>query len=171
MAKCCICEANIEREDAPVLSMGGAGYARVLCDRCAELLDTATLGQDYDEIKSSIAEVGEIMANHDPDRVTLTVVSGLVYNASQRAKEIKEGTYDFSLDAEDNNEGFDEIPEELRESEEDIQKDKEEEEKLKKFDKIYNYILIGAGIAAGIIVILKVLESFGLDFSRFFDII
>ena len=162
MAKCCICEANIEREDAPVLSMGGAGYARVLCDRCAELLDTATLGQDYDEIKSSIAEVGEIMANHDPDRVTLTVVSGLVYNASQRAKEIKEGTYDFSLDAEDNNEGFDEIPEELRESEEDIQKDKEEEEKLKKFDKIYNYILIGAGIAAAVIVVWKIIDTFFL---------
>ena len=162
MAKCCICEANIEREDAPVLSMGGAGYARVLCDRCAELLDTATLGQDYDEIKSSIAEVGEIMANHDPDRVTLTVVSGLVYNASQRAKEIKEGTYDFSLDAEESDEGFDEIPEELRESEEDIQKDKEEEEKLKKFDKIYNYILIGAGIAAAVIVVWKIIDTFFL---------
>ena len=162
MAKCCICEANIEREDAPVLSMGGAGYARVLCDRCAELLDTATLGHDYDEIKSSIAEIGEIMANHDPDCVTLTVVSGLVYNASQRAKEIKEGTYDFSLDAEDNDEGFDEIPEDLRESEEDIQKDKEEEEKLKKFDKIYNYILIGAGIAAAAIVIWKIIDTFFL---------
>ena len=162
MAKCCICEANIEREDAPVLSMGGAGYARVLCDRCAELLDTATLGQNYDEIKSSIAEIGEIMANHDPDHVTLTVVSGLVYNASKRAKAIQDGSYDFSLDAEGSDEGFDEIPEELRESEEDIQKDKEEEEKLKKFDKIYNYILIGAGIAAGAILIWNIIKTFFL---------
>ena len=162
MAKCCICERNIERDDAPVLSMGGAGYARVLCDRCAELLDTATLGQNYDEIKSSIAEIGEIMANHDPDHVTLTVVSGLVYNASKRAKAIQDGSYDFSLDAEGSDEGFDEIPEELRESEEDIQKDKEEEEKLKKFDKIYNYILIGAGIAAGAILIWNIIKTFFL---------
>ena len=162
MAKCCICVENIEREDAPVLSMGGAGYARVLCDRCAELLDTATLGQNYDEIKSSIAEIGEIMANHDPDHVTLTVVSGLVYNASKRAKAIQDGSYDFSLDAEGSDEGFDEIPEELRESEEDIQKDKEEEEKLKKFDKIYNYILIGAGIAAGAILIWNIIKTFFL---------
>lgn len=171
MDKCCICESHIEREDAPVLSMGGAGYARVLCDRCSALLDTATLGQDYDEIKSSIAEIGEIMANHDPDHVTLSVVSEIVYDASERAKAIKDGNYDFSLDTEESDGEFDEIPEELRESEEDILKDKEDEEKLKKFDKIYNYILIGVGIAAGIIVILKVLESLGLDFSRFFDII
>ncbi len=162
MAKCCICEANIERDDAPVLSMGGAGYARVLCDRCTQLLDTATLGQDYDEIKSSIAEIGEIMANHDPDKVTLSVVSGIVYNASQRAKAIKDGSYDFSLDSEESDEGFDEIPEELRESEEDIQKDKEDEEKLKKFDKFYNYVLIGAGIAAGALIIWKIIDTFFL---------
>ena len=162
MAKCCMCDANIEREDAPVLSMGGAGYARVLCDRCSELLDTATLGRDYDEIKESITQISDIMAAHDPDQVTLAIVSGLVYNASQRAKEIKEGSYDFSLDDVENGDGFDEIPEELRESEEDIQKDKEEEEKLKKFDKIYNYILIGAGIGAAALIIWKIIDTFFL---------
>ena len=162
MAKCCMCDANIEREDAPVLSMGGAGYARVLCDRCSELLDTATLGRDYDEIKESITQISDIMAAHDPDQVTLAIVSGLVYNASQRAKEIKEGSYDFSLDEAENGDGFDEIPEELRESEEDIQKDKEEEEKLKKFDKIYNYILIGAGIGAAALIIWKIIDTFFL---------
>ena len=162
MAKCCMCDANIEREDAPVLSMGGAGYARVLCDRCSELLDTATLGRDYEEIKESITEIGDIMADHDPDQVTLTVVSALVYDASKRAKEIKEGSYDFSLDDAENNDGFDEIPEELRESEEDIQKDKEEEEKLKKFDKFYNYVLIGAGIGAALFIIWKIIDTFFL---------
>ena len=160
MAKCCICEANVEREDAPVLSMGGAGYARVLCDRCSGLLDTATLGHDFDEIKAAIEETGNVMANHDPDQVTLSIVSGLMYQASQRAKSIKDGSYDFSLDSEENEEGFDEIPEELRESEEDIQKDKEDEEKLEKFNKFYNYVLIGAGIGVAAIIIWKIIDIF-----------
>ena len=127
MARCCMCEARIEREDAPVLSMGGAGYARVLCDRCSGLLDTATLGSDFDEIKAAIEETGNVMADHDPDQVTLTIVSGLMYQASQRAKAIKDGSYDFSLDSEESGEGFDEIPEELRESEEDEDSDEEKE--------------------------------------------
>ncbi len=162
MAKCCMCDSHIEREDAPVLSMGGAGYARVLCDRCAGLLDTATLGQDFDEIKSTIVEIGNLMADHDPDQVTFAIVSKLMLDASERAKAIKDGTYDFSLDSEENSEGFDEIPEELRESEEDIQKDKEDEEKLEKFNKFYNYVLIGAGIAAAGFIIWKIIQTFFL---------
>lgn len=160
MAKCCICDAHIEREDAPVLSMGGAGYARVLCDRCSGLLDTATLGQDFEEIKGAIAEIGDLMADHDPDNVTFNIVSGLMLEASERAKAIRDGSYDFSLDSEENEEGFDEIPEELRESEEDIQKDKEDEEKLEKFNKFYNYVLIGAGIGAAAIIIWKIIDTF-----------
>jgi hypothetical protein len=160
MAKCCICDAHIEREDAPVLSMGGAGYARVLCDRCSGLLDTATLGQDFEEIKGAIAEIGDLMADHDPDNVTFNIVSGLMLEASERAKAIRDGSYDFALDSVENNEGFDEIPEELRESEEDIQKDKEDEEKLEKFNKFYNYVLIGAGIGAAAIIIWKIIDTF-----------
>ncbi len=170
MAKCCMCDVNLEREDAPLLSMGAAGRPRLLCDRCAALLDTATLGSDFDEIKGAVEQIGTIMADHDPDEVTFNIVSELVAGASERAKAIRDGSYDFSLDQEDNNEGYDEIPEDMRESEEDIELDRQEEEKMKKFDKFYNYVLIGAGIAAGIFVILKVLESFGVDFSRFFDI-
>ena len=43
-------------------------------------------------------------------------------------------------------EGFDEIPEELLETEEDIEKDKADEEKMKKFDKVYNILLIIFGV-------------------------
>ena len=89
MAKCCMCDVNIDREDAPVLSMGGAGYARVLCDRCASLLDTATLGRDFDEIKDAIEQIGTIMADHDPDGVTFAIVSNLMIDAADRAKAIE----------------------------------------------------------------------------------
>ena len=163
MAKCCMCDANIEREDAPILSMGGGGNPRVLCDRCVELLDTATLGRDFDAIKGAIEEIGSIMAENDPDSLTFSIVSSLMVDASKRAKEIKNGTYDFALDEQNDEEGgFDEIPEELRETEEDIQKDKEDEEKLKKFDKFYNYVLIGACIGMGIFLIWKIIDTFFL---------
>lgn len=162
MAKCCMCDVNIEREDAPVLSMGGAGYARVLCDRCASLLDTATLSRDFDEIKGAIEQIGTIMADHDPDGVTFAIVSNLMLDAAERAKAIREGSYDFSLDEQQGDAGFDEIPEELRESEEDIKKDKEDEKKLEQFNKIYNYVLIGVLIAAGVFVIWKIIDTFFL---------
>lgn len=170
MAKCCMCDVNVDRESAPVLSMGAVGNPRFLCDRCAGLLDTATLGEDFDTIKDAIEEIGTVMADNDPDEVTFSIVSELMLGASERAKAIRDGSYDFSLDTETKEGELEDIPEELLESEEDIEKDKADEEKLKKFDKFYNYVLIGAGIAAAIFVIWKVLEGFGVDFSRFFDI-
>ena len=169
MAKCCICDELIEREDAPVLAMGGAGYPRLLCDRCASLLDTATLGRDFDEIKDAIGEIGTIMADHDPDGVTYRIVSSLMIDASERAKAIKEGSYDFALDEQTSEDEMDEIPEELLESEEDIEKDKEDEEKLKKFDKVYNIILIVLGVALLLVVGWNVLQALGIDLTKFFN--
>ena len=158
-----MCDVNIEREDAPVLSMGAAGNPRFLCDRCAGLLDTATLGRDFDEIKGAVGEIGEIMANHDPDGVTFSIVSALMVDASERAKAIRDGSYDFSLDEQESGDGgLDEIPEDMLESEEDMEKDRADEEKLKKFDKIYNYILTGAIIGIALFIIWKIVETFFL---------
>ena len=163
MKQCCMCDKNIEREDAPVLSMGAAGNPRWLCEECEALLDTATLSRDYVEISGAIEKVSEIMSGGNPDGVTFTVVGQLMYSASQRAKAIKEGSYDFSLDDEPKDEGgIDEIPEELLESEEDKEKDKIEEEKMKKFDKFYNYFLIAACIAFGAFLIWKIVDTFFL---------
>ena len=170
MAKCCICEKHIEREDAPVLSMGAVGNARLLCDDCAALLDTATLGRDFDMIKLAMDKIGKTMADHDPDGVTLETVSEIMLAAGERAKAIKDGSYDFSLDGEDEDgDVLDEIPEELRESEEDIERDKRDEEKNKKFDKVYNIVLIGAIAACVLFIAWKVLEACGVDISNWFD--
>lgn len=145
--RCCICEKNIEREDAPILTLGGAGYARLLCDECDEQLNTITTGRDAHKIKEAINSLGNKMANTDPDPVTYQTVSTMLFKATERGMAIKEGTYDFALDEEvEDTEGFDEIPEELLETEEDIQKDKDDEEKMKKFDKFYNIALIVCGI-------------------------
>lgn len=159
--KCCMCNRNIEREDAPVLSMGAAGIPRLLCDNCAELLDTATLGQNYDEIKDAMSTISDIMSSNDPDGVTYTIVSELMVEASDRAKAIKDGTYDFYLDAEEADEGeLEDIPEDMLESEEDKQKDAEDAEKLKRFDKVYNIIFIAVAVAAAALIIYRVLDSF-----------
>lgn len=168
MAKCCICDRNIDREDASALFMGGAGNAHLLCDECESLLNTATLGRDVEEIKQAMGKLGRLMADGNPDDATFSLISRMMLDAADRAKAIKEGNYDFALD-ESAEEGFDEIPEELRESEEDIELDRIDEEKNKKFDKFYNGVIIGASIVLGLFLAWKILEGLGIDFSQFFS--
>ena len=159
MSNCCICEKSVEREDAPILAMGGAGYARVLCDECDRELQVATRGHDVEEIKAAINSLSTKMANGEPDTVTYRMMSEILITATQRAMEIKDGTYDFARDDEEDNEGFDEIPEELLESDEDIELDKKDEEKAKKFDKVYSIILTISLIALGGMIIWRIIQA------------
>ena len=159
MNNCCICERNVEREDAPILAMGGAGYARVLCEECDRELQVAPRGHDVDEIKAAINSLSTKMANSEPDAVTYRMMNEILVTATQRAMEIKDGTYDFARDDEEDNEGFDEIPEELLESEEDIELDKKDEEKAKKFDKVYSIILTISLIALGGMIVWRIIQA------------
>lgn len=159
MSNCCICEKSVEREDAPILAMGGAGYARVLCEECDRELQVATRGHDVEEIKAAINSLSTKMANGEPDTVTYRMMSEILITATQRAMEIKDGTYDFARDDEEDNEGFDEIPEELLESDEDIELDKKDEEKAKKFDKVYSIILTISLIALGGMIIWRIIQA------------
>ena len=159
MSNCCICERDVEREDAPILAMGGAGYARVLCEECDRELQVATRGRDVEEIKEAINSLSNKLANGEPDGVTYRMMNEILITATQRAMEIKDGTYDFARDDEEDNEGFDEIPEELLESDEDIELDKKDEEKAKKFDKVYSIILTISLIALGGMSIWRIIQA------------
>ena len=159
MNNCCICERDVEREDAPILAMGGAGYARVLCEECDRELQVATRGHDVEEIKAAINSLTTKLANSEPDAVTYRMMNEILVTATQRAMEIKDGTYDFARDDEEDNEGFDEIPEELLESEEDIELDKKDEEKAKKFDKVYSIILTISLIALGGMIVWRIVQA------------
>ena len=159
MSNCCICERDVEREDAPILAMGGAGYARVLCDECDRELQVATRGRDVEEIKEAINSLSNKLANGEPDAVTYRMMNEILVTATQRAMEIKDGMYDFARDDEEDNEGFDEIPEELLESEEDIELDKKDEEKAKKFDKVYSIILTISLIALGGMIVWRIIQA------------
>lgn len=165
MKNCCICKRRIENEDAPLLAMGAVGNPKLLCDDCAKLLDGATVGTDIEVIETCIGEIGKRMSEGNPDGVTFNIVSSLMAKAAARAKSIKLGEYDFSMDEQESTEAseLEEIPEEWLETEEDRELDRKDEEKMEKFDKVYNGLLIGAGIAFAGILIWKIVERFFLN--------
>ena len=83
----------------------------------------------------------------------------MVQRATDRAKRIAEGTYDFSEDEEDPEvEELVEIPEELQETEEDRALDEKDAEIEKKWDKVMNlvwYITLGVFAAAFIFLLIR----------------
>ena len=156
---CSICLKRVEGDDAPVLAMGGYGNPKVLCDECAELIDKMTLSRDYDEITAAINGVAERMsaANID-DRVTVATMTEMFESSAKRAQSIKEGTYDFALDEVESDEGFDEIPEELLETEEDKARDEKEAKFNKKLDKITNWIWVVVFAGVAVFFVLRLLR-------------
>ena len=158
--KCVLCERVITDESPAILTVGAYGNPKCVCGECQSLLDTATLGREYEEIAEAMDALGKKMAESTPDKQSFDVVSGLLAEAAERAKKIKAGEYDFSLDEADAEDELDELPEELQETEEDREKDRRDEEREKKFDKIFNYITIGVFGAAAILIIVKLITTF-----------
>ena len=160
MAKiCCTCLSRIENEDAPVLTMGAYGNPKLLCDECAALVEAMSFGKDYNEVVAAMDGLTARMSSSNvDDRVTVATVTKMLNECADRAQKIKEGTYDFSLDEQKENEGFEEVPEELRETEEDKLLDEKEAEANAKFDKVMNWMWIGVGIAAVGFIIWKLID-------------
>lgn len=160
MAKiCCTCLSRIENDDAPVLTMGAYGTPKLLCPECAELVEVSSFGRDYELIMEAMDKLTERMssANID-DRFTVAAVTELLAANADRAQKIKADIYDFALDEEKQNEGLDELPEELQETEEDRLLDEQEAESNAKFDKVMNWAWIGVGIAAVGFIIWKLID-------------
>lgn len=160
MKKCCICSKTIEREDAPVLTMGAFGNPRYLCDECAADLDKAMFSHEPEEIEGAIEKLGKNMSDmSEADSQSFNALYSLLSISGSRLKEIKEGTYDFSIDEKiqnaQNDDSFVEIPEELQETEEDKALDERDAEKQKKFDQFTNWVAIGAIIATIGFIIYK----------------
>lgn len=166
MSKCSICQRAIAEEEPKILSMGAYGTPRYICDECSADIDEVTLGRDYEKIAATMDKIGKLLADSNPDKGTFNTVNSIMKDAAERAKKIKDGTYDFSLDEEDcdtgDDEGFDEIPEELLETEEDRELDRRDEEKSRKFDKFYNWVLTGVIIGAAGFIIWKIIDAFFL---------
>lgn len=149
--KCAICQNEQITEESPILAIGAYGAKKCLCDECARLVDTATEGTDYDAIAEAMARLSEKMAQGDvDDPLTVRTMAELMSAAGERARAIKDGTYDPEADAE---EELLEVPEELLESEEDRLLDEREAESNKRFDRIMNWVTLGVVAAAVIFFI------------------
>ena len=155
---CALCGRIPECEEPAVLTMGRYGHPRHLCEECESQMDIANLGRDYDEIINAIDILGKKATSFAfDDDVTMDVMRAFIMRAAKRAADIKAGNYNFDVeDAPVEEEGFDEIPEELRETEEDAELDRRDAENAKKFDKFLNVLWIGVFTALFVFFMLKV---------------
>ena len=161
MKVCSICGKPIENENAPILTISGFGNARYLCDECSDEMDVAMTSRDVEEIEAAVSVLGEKMEKCHDEQATATLFS-FINVACERLAKIKEGTYDFAIDERmkeiADEEGMDEIPEELQETEEDRLLDQKEAESNAQFDKFMNWLWIGVGALAGAFIIWKVID-------------
>jgi hypothetical protein len=134
--------------------MGAYGNPRYLCDECSGELDSAIASHEVSEIEAAMASLGDKMLKYSPDSQTFEAVENILSSAKDRCAKIADGSYDFALDevelASDGEPILEDIPEELCESEEDKELDRQEEVKQKQLDKFFNYVNIGLGI--GIVI-------------------
>lgn len=159
--RCALCAAIPEAEEPAILALGRYAKPRYICESCEAEIDTATLSRNYDEAVAAIESLGEKMLGFGKDDpITVDAIKNILERASKRAAAIKDGSYDFALDEEDpseEEESFDEIPEELQESEADKALDAKDAEAAKKFDKVLNWLWVAVFGVAAVFIILKIL--------------
>ncbi len=159
MKSCSICKAAIEAEDPSILTMGGYGNPRYVCEECDKEMERMLLSRDTSEIGSAMKTLGDHLARIGcEDPAVIRTMEKMMSRATARAEEIAGGTYDFSKDEENDEEEFIEIPEELQETEEDRALDERDEKLAKKWDKVMNwawYIALGLFGAAFIYLLIR----------------
>lgn len=155
---CAICKAAVDSDTAPVLTVGGFGNVRYLCEECDAELADVTEARDTERIVSAMERIGKKMAASDKDATTLATVEEIMKSAAERAEKIKNGTYDFAEDGGTDNE--EEIPEELLESEEDKARDAETAKKNAKLDRITNIVCLAVFIAVFAFCAYKIIKTF-----------
>lgn len=163
MPKCTICQSSELHADSPILVMGAYGVPKYLCDTCSADLDAATGERDFSLIEAAMERVGKRLADGKADKQTVEVVASVLERAGKRARAIKNGSYDFSLDECEACDGeLSEIPEELLESEEDKELDRRDEEKQRQFDEFFKWVAIGAFIGIAGFIIYQIIVRFVL---------
>ncbi len=139
-SRCCICSLPVE-ENAPILVHGVMGIPRLLCSECEKDLDTATSAREPEEIKEAMKRLADKISEASLDELTLNTADSLLKGASERLRAIESGDYDFNEDyPEDDSTEFDDIPEDMRESDDDKALDDKEKHKQEKFDKIFSIV-------------------------------
>ena len=162
MKTCSICKAPIECDDPSILTMGGYGNPRYVCACCDAQIDRMLYSKEPDEVQDAMKTLGDSLARIGcEDGAVIQTMQDIMDQAVSRAEAIRAGTYDFSADASsEDEEEMIEIPEELRETEEDRALDERDEAQEKKLDKLLNY-------AWGVFIVLFV-AAFGYLLARRF---
>lgn len=160
-SRCCICNCEVNSEDAAILAMSGYGSPRYICDGCDGELSLATGARELSDITEAMDRVSKKMTvNNVGDPLVLKSVEEIMTEARERAEKIKSGSYDFSEEEQANRSTeAEEVPEELLETEEDRELDRKEAEKNKKLDKITNIVCITVLVAALGFLVYKMLSS------------
>lgn len=156
---CSICKRLTDSETSPILAMGAFGNPKYLCPECAEKLETVMNGREYDAIKEAMKSLGEDMAkSNSDDTQVLETVNSIFAEASERAEKIKSGNYDFDAEEKEQTDSElpeDDVPEELKESEEDRLLDEAEAKANKKLDNIITWVMCGVILAAFVFLGIK----------------
>ena len=146
---CSCCNTLVDSESAAILALGGYGNVKYLCEECDGYLNTVTRGRDAFEIDDAREKLcARIREARIDDNFTLKVVNGILSEAEARRDAIEKGEYDFSKEEEDDA-ATEEVPEELRETEEDKLADEKEREAAKKWDKVIT--IVSAVVFAAVI--------------------
>ena len=155
MRHCSICKREVDENEAPILAMGGFGNPKYLCAECAEDIDDVIGAKEPEKIELSMAKIsGKLSESDTDDMLVAETIKEIFSAAGERAKKIRNGTYDFSEDETEKDEITD-IPEELLETEEDKARDEREAKAGKLYDKIFNWVALAAFLAVVVIFIIN----------------
>ena len=137
--------------------MGGFGNPRYLCDVCAEDIDTVIGAKEAEKIEFSMARLSDKLSGAGADDpLVIETLKDIFSKAGERARKIKEGTYDFSEDEEEKEaEQLLDIPDELMETEEDKALDEKDAKAAKSLDKILNWVYIAIFLFAIAFAIIR----------------
>ena len=160
MARCAICFNEIDAENAPILTMSGYGTPRYLCSECEADVETATTSRNAAEATAAMDRLSAKATRANPDKQTFDALTVLLADAAARARSIADGTYDFSEDDVSDEQPLEDIPEDMLETEADLEADRRDEEKLKKFDKIFNYIAAVVLGGRGAVLVWRILDAY-----------
>ena len=148
MESCCICQAEIENENPSILTMGGYGNPRYVCEDCDAEIERMLYSREPAEAQHAMKKLGAHMARIGcEDNAVIATMQEMMNRAGARSVAISKGLYDFAKD----------FPEQ---TEEDRALDEKDAEAEKKLDKILNRAWVGVLAAFGAAFIYLLIRRF-----------
>lgn len=154
---CAICKGRIDENAAPIIAMGAMGTPRYICDECAKDIDAVLEGTEPSQIRGAVSKVADKMTRNEvADEVTIAAVKGVLSEGLERAACVENGAPLPTA-----NESYEDVPDELLETDEDKALDEAEAVEREKNDRAFNLIglvlLAAAVIGMAVFILIKIL--------------